>query len=100
MAMSKADKDFFKKLVNDARDEILDTIGKKLEGDLMRAFKMTSPTKKRGKASKSSKPKAKKMKDAWKCSCREATFSKNGIEHHKVWALPKGHKIKKIKVEA
>tara|TARA_R100000781_G_scaffold73862_1_gene46066 strand:- start:1429 stop:1725 length:297 start_codon:yes stop_codon:yes gene_type:complete len=98
MALSKADKDFIKKSVDAARDEILDAIGKKLEGNLKRALKMNSP-KGRKRASKTSSGK-KKMKDAWKCSCREAPFSKNGIEHHKVWALPKGHKIKKIQVEA
>ena len=96
MALSKADKDFIKKSVQDARDEILDAIGKKLEGNLKRALRINSP-KGRRKASKTSSVK-KELKDAWKCSCREKPFSKNGIASHKQWALAKGHKIKKVKI--
>ena len=98
MALSKADKDFIKKTVQESEDAILDAIGEKLEGNLKRALKMNSP-KGRKRASKTSSAK-KKMKDAWKCSCRDKPFSKNGIAHHKTWALAKGHKIKKIQVEA
>jgi|TARA_R100001530_G_C4281335_1_gene145636 hypothetical protein len=96
MALSKADKDFIKKSVQDARDEILDAIGEKLEGNLKRALRMNSP-KGRRKTSKTSSVK-KELKDAWKCSCREKPFSKNGIASHKQWALAKGHKIKKVKL--
>ena len=62
MALSKADKDFIKKSVQDARDEILDAIGKKLEGNLKRALRINSP-KGRRKASKTSSVK-KELKDA------------------------------------
>tara|TARA_R100000781_G_scaffold24989_1_gene18529 strand:- start:130 stop:426 length:297 start_codon:yes stop_codon:yes gene_type:complete len=98
MALSKADKDFIKKCVQDSEDGILEAINKKLEGNLSRAIKTNSP-KGRKRASKTSSAK-KKMKDAWKCSCRDKPFSKNGIASHKQWALAKGHKIKKIQVEA
>ena len=64
MALSKADKDFIKKSVQDARDEILDAIGKKLEGYLKRGLRINSP-KGRRKASKTSSVK-KELKDARK----------------------------------